>query len=496
MKQIDGVGRANRLVTAWAVLGLCGFTGAVGVSAQESSGPIGLEEAVRTALSGNRDLVAARLGLREANEQVSEAWSSVYPSVDFNASYTRNVSPTINFLPAQIFNPSAGPNDYIGVRFGADNQWNSTISVEQPLFRPGVFIAVGAAGRFRSLQEESVRGRTQSIVTRVRIAYYQLLLAQEQIRLTENSVRRVRQSLEETQALNGAGLAADYDVLRLQVELANLEPNLLRARNAALQARRNLAVELEESDQESLEVAGALADMKLEDVSANTPANREILSFAGFQGAGREAVDAALRYATELRSDLRQLALTQDLRKTEMRLEQMNYLPNVTLFGTYIITAQDNGSPSFFGRGDGQRAYSRLVGVRVSLPIFQGFKRDSRIDQKRAALRAAEVQTERGRELATAQVKSLVEGKDEALARARGQSQAVEQARRGFEIATAQYKEGLGSQLELTDSEVALRQSEFNYAQAVFDYLVARAQLDEATGRVPLVDVDPRGGGE
>ena len=44
--------------------------------------------------------------------------------------------------------------------------------------------------------------------------------------------------------------------------------------------------------------------------------------------------------------------------------------------------------------------------------------------------------------------------------------------------------------MSFIDAEVALRQSEFNYAQAVFDYLVARAQLDEATGLVPLVDQD------
>ena len=92
--------------------------------------------------------------------------------------------------------------------------------------------------------------------------------------------------------------------------------------------------------------------------------------------------------------------------------------------------------------------------------------------------------------LAESQVKGLVEGIDEALLRARAQRLAVNQAERGFEIASAQYREGLSGQLELTDSEVALRQSEFNYAQAVYDYLVARAQLDEATGRVPLVDVD------
>ena len=88
------------------------------------------------------------------------------------------------------------------------------------------------------------------------------------------------------------------------------------------------------------------------------------------------------------------------------------------------------------------------------------------------------------------EVRTLVDLADEAYLRASGQGLAVQQARRGFEIASAQYREGLGSQLELTDAEVALRQSEFNYAQAVYDYLVARAELDQATGRVPLVDVE------
>ena len=85
---------------------------------------------------------------------------------------------------------------------------------------------------------------------------------------------------------------------------------------------------------------------------------------------------------------------------------------------------------------------------------------------------------------------------EEAHLRAVGQALAVRQARRGFDIASAQFSEGLGSQLELTDAEVALRQSEFNYAQAVFDYLVARAQFDEATGQVPLVDVLLEQGGQ
>ena len=126
----------------------------------------------------------------------------------------------------------------------------------------------------------------------------------------------------------------------------------------------------------------------------------------------------------------------------------------------------------------------------MSVPIFKGFSRDARIDQKRASLRAAQANSAQGTQAAQSQVRTIVEAVEEAYLRASGQSLAVRQAQRGFEIASAQYAEGISSQLELTDAEVALRQSEFNYAQAVYDYLVARAQFDEATGQVPIVDVE------
>jgi len=487
--------RATRpFIAVGAVVVALGTEVLPAVAQTQAVEPRDLTTLVRAALDGNRDLIAAREAYVTAQEQVSEAWSNVMPSVDFNASYTRNIAPALNFLPAAIFDPTAGPDEYIGVQFGADNVWNSTISVEQPLFRPGVIVALGAASRYENLQGEMVRGRAQSLVTQIRTGYYVLLLAQEQTRLTENSVNRVRESLKETKALNAAGLSSDYDVLRLEVELANLEPNLRRATNAVLQARRQLAIQVNLADHEALEVSGSLAEMDLDDLSRNTPANREILAFNGLEidvadGLTQDLEEAITR-SGELRSDVRQLELTEELRHTEMRAEQATYLPEITLFGNYVINAQDNGSPSFFGRGDGQRADSKAVGLRVSLPVFQGFRRDARIDQKRAALRQAQAMTSQGVEVAQSQVRTIAEGVEEAYLRARGQQRAVGQAHRGFEIASAQYSEGLGSQLELTDAEVALRQSEFNYAQAVYDYLVARAQLDEATGRVPLVDVD------
>lgn len=447
-----------------------------------------LRGAIVQALGRNPRLEAARFALNEAQEQVSEAWSSVMPTLDLASNYTRNVSPAVNFLPAIIFNPDADPDEFIGVQFAADNSWAFSLNLEQPLFNAAAFIGVGASGRFEALQQENLRAETLATVTRVREAYYGLLLAQEQVRLTENSVNRVRESLRETRALFDAGLASEYDVLRLDVERANLEPNLRRARNAVAQARRQLGIEvgLSAEQSEALSVAGTLAEIELTDPAANSAQNRELLElFATAVPEADQPMQTFVGEALGRRADVRSLQLTEDLRRTELRLEQVEYLPKISLFGTYSINAQQNGAPEFFGA---PRAYARFVGLQVTLPVFQGFRRDARADQRRAALRQAEVQTSYARAQASAEVRTLVEQVSEARERADAQRLAVRQAQRGFDIARAQYREGLAGQLELTDSEVALRQSEFNYAQAVYDYLVARARLDQSVGSVPLAE--------
>ncbi|MDE2973651.1 MAG: TolC family protein [Gemmatimonadota bacterium] len=464
-------------------------------SAELVGGPVLLSTAVRAALERNRDVLDAEYQLAVAGEQVAEALSAVYPSVDLSTSFTRNVAPQVSFLPAQIFNQQAEEGEFVPVRFGADNIWNLSVNAEQKLFDPRVFVGVGAAARFERLQREALRARAQQAVTRTRTAFYDLLLGREGVRLTGNSLRRVRRSLDETRAMQEAGLAPEYDVLRLEVEFANLEPNLRRAYNRHQAARRALAVELALDPEAEIEIAGSLAEIDLERLEANSPGNRDILSFHGIGAVDKAEIAGFVRRGAHERSDVRQLEITRDLRQAELRIEQTEYLPKLFAFGTYGLAAQQNGAPDFFGSGR-ERASSKQVGIRLTVPIFSGLGRDARIDQKRASLRQAETRTRVAADRAAVELHNLVDEVDEAHARAAAQRLAVEQARRGYEIASAQYREGLGSRLEWTDAEVALRESEFNYAQAVYDYLVARARLDEAAGRVPLVDVDWRGSAE
>jgi outer membrane protein len=447
-----------------------------------------LGEALSRALDGSRTLTRARFALEEAEGQVKEAWSGVLPRLDLNAAWTRNLTVPSSFFPAIFFDETASPDELVRVAFGADNQWSSTLSLEQPIFEGRALIGIGAAARFRALQEEVLRGTELETVTRVRLLYYDLLLAQEQARLLERSVERVRASLEETRALARAGLSSEYDVLRLEVEVANLEPQLRRALNEARARERELITELDLPEGTRVELQGALVQLDLENPAANEGANREIVELMGPPPPdATDAAAVAARFA-QVRggaSALRQVELNSELRQAELRAEQSEFLPRVSLFGNYQVQAQQDGSPTFFGRS-GQRAYGRNVGIQVSLPIFTGRQRTARVEQRRAALRASEIEIDEVGDRLHDQFVGLLEEAEEALLRVRGQALAVRQADRGYQIASAQYREGLGSQLELTDAEVALRQSEFNYAGAVFDYLATRARLDELGGEVPM----------
>src|SRR5690606_958018 len=141
---------------------------------------------------------------------------------------------------------------------------------------------------------------------------------------------------------------------------------------------------------------------------------------------------------------------------------------------------QANGGINPFGWNNGPSVVTPQAGLQVTMPLFNGFRRPARVDQLRATLGQARTQSDLLTAQVENQVETLADQVEEARLRAEAQRAAVDQARRGYEIASIQFREGLSGRLELTDAEVALRQSEFNYAQAIHDYLTARAQLDQA----------------
>lgn len=479
------VSKARTTVIPGIILGLVLSAGNLDAQGDEDNQVYSLARALQVALANSETIRDTEMDLEVAKHQVREAYGRILPDLNANVSYSRNLLVQQFFLPAAFFDPNAAPGELTAVRVGSDNTWALGVNASQPLFEYTAFIGLGAAGQYRGLQDERVRGTTQGVVTSVRLAYFTALLADESVRLTEESVERVRRTLEETQAMNRAGLASEYDVLRLEVQLGNLEPNLRRAMIDRAAAKRNLLIEMGLDPNAEIELEGRLNEVDLSDVNSNTPENTALLNVAGLTASPETDFDELLATALLSRSDVRQLQASITVEEARLQVEKSEYFPKLSLFSNYNLTAQQDGNPVFFGNNPNQRVKTSVAGVQVQIPIFSGFARNARVQQANARIHQNEYRLERLERQASSELRTWIDNTQEAQERAASQRRAVEQAQRGYEIASAQYNAGLGSQLQITDAEVALRQSEFNYAQAVFDYLSARAGLEASVGLVP-----------
>ncbi|MCK4578205.1 MAG: TolC family protein [Candidatus Marinimicrobia bacterium] len=465
------------MILPLAVLGSDGAE----TSIQDTS--LSMREAIDLALHNSPRLQDAQLGLKIAKGQVWEAWSNVLPSVQTNASYSHSLIKQEMFLPGFLI-PGADPDELVTVQIGADNVWGAGVSVSQPLFDARAFIGVGTSGRVKQLREEMVRGTTQAVVTGVRQGFLTALLAVERVNLTEGSLARVRQSLEEAEALHRSGLASNYDVLRLDVQLANLDAELHRAKVLEEAAGRNLLVELALPVDTKIVLEGNLHLMEIESTDSNTTENLDLLEMIG-QEFTADNLDELLISGRENRSDLRQLNITTSLERARMYAQFSEYFPTLALFYNHNLNAQAGGEPDPLAYRDAQETEFAVAGVNLQFPLFSGFARTARMQQRRAAVRQSQVRHRFQEQLAASQLRNLLADLEDSGYRAKSSKRALEQARRGYEIAAAEYRTGVGSQLQVTDAEVALRQSEFNYSSAIFEYLMVRTQLDAATGLVP-----------
>ena len=210
----------------------------------------------------------------------------------------------------------------------------------------------------------------------------------------------------------------------------------------------------------------------------------------GFHSDATPRLEPVLRDALASRSDLRQNQLATSLERARLTAQWSESFPTMSVFYNRSIAVQTMGDPDPWALGDAQQAELALAGISLEIPLFSGFGKTARLQQRRAALRQSQVRHRRLELLATSPVHTLLSDLEDSRYRAESQLKALGQARRGYEIATAEYRSGLGSQLQITDAEVALRQSEFNYSSTVYEYLLVRTQLDVATGAVPTNQED------
>lgn len=450
---------------------------------------IDLKQAIQIALANNTQMKQSLLSIRDADQQIRTAWSNVMPDISASANYTRNLEVPVNFLPEIIFDPNGDPDALIPVAFGTDNNWQGGFSVSQTLFSGQAFVGISSSELYKAAQSENLRATSQGIVTQTRITYYQALVAKEQYRLIETQIERLENNLEDTKKRFEQGFTDDYAVLQLEVQLSNLEPQLNSAEFAVQNALKDLLDVMGLPVQLSLDIKGDLSSFNIYEAETDLDENESLKTVDQITPLQLNEDSALTEQAMDLRGDLRILDVQKRLQGKQLDAQRSLYLPNITASYNLQWSAAQAGSPEFFGTED-SRARSQTLMVGVQVPIFQGFSRDAAVQQAKIQIKDTELQMYQAKQSANKEIYSAKQSVREAMQNNDALLKAISQAERGYERALARYQNGVGSQQEVTDAELQLREAENNYAQMVSGYLTAKAQYDQAIGKVPFVETD------
>lgn len=430
------------------------FCGAGFVLAQEPAAPLvlTLEKAVRLAMRQNTDLQSSRLDVTKADARVSEAWGYTMPSVDVSGQYVRTLKSPVFYISDSSGRPTP-------LRIGAAHSANASLQVRQLLFNGTVFAGVGAAGTYSEVARDMFRGKKLETIAKVKKAFYGAVLAGEVRGMMRSNLINAEENLKNVKLLRGQGILSEYDELRATVGVENLRPMVI-------QAETNYTLALE----------------GLKSVAGLSPSDKVQLEGALLF----EAVDdSLLAHASSLllENNPNYAALTGQISVNEAFVvaEKSNYLPTVAAFGSYQYQAAKN---SFDISADDFLASSQ-VGLSLSWSLFQGFQTNARVQQAQVEVLKAEEQkinVERNLRIGlTATLGSL----EAARKRIGAQEKTVEQAERGYKIVTTRFLSNSATQLEVNDAQLAMTQARVNRVQAIYDYLVASAELDQLIGRLP-----------
>lgn len=423
------------------IVAILGFALAVSASAQTSK-TLSLGDAIRTAIANNADLKIARLDMDKADQQVRQAWGHAMPSLNFDATYTRALKVPVFFFEME--------GKVTPIRVGSDNAVLAGFTATQVLFNSAVFIGVGTASVWEKASHENYRAVYNRTVTNTQRAFYAALLTRQVHATTVASMKNAEENFNNVRILNEQGIVSDYDRIRAEVQVENVRPMVIEAEKNVLVALNALKIAIGLGADEPLDVTGALE----------------------FQ-----PVDS-LRIVESLVDDnatVRWLEYQRDISGKVMTITRSEYLPTLAAFGNYQWQAQKNslaiGSRDFIS--------SSQVGLSLSVNLFNGFQTTSRVSQAQSDKRKTEEQISNLKTTLRTQVQSIKLRIHEAERRVRSQQRTVELAEKTYQIATTRYRTGSGTQLEVNDADVALLRARLNRVQAVFDHLMAVADLDE-----------------
>ena len=445
-------------------------------AADTASSPvvITLEQALQIALSENIPVKVADQEIQRTTYARKGTYASLFPQIDVSGTYQRTIKKQVMYMDFDMSSMEGGggssegdgtgsgegftiPDTSEGLEVGRWNTWAAGLNATMPLVNPQLWKSLRISGLEVEMAIEKARSSRLDMVTQVKQAFYGTLLAKEAFQVYKDVYENALDNLHETEKKFRVQKATEYDMTRAQTSVANAIPDVYNAESSVILSLWQLKAVMGVDLDMNLDVAG-----KLEDYSSQ-------MLYAEIQGDS---------ISLENNTTMRQLALQAEQLAHTIKMQKYAYIPTLSAAFSFSINAMTND----FKFSQYQWTPYSYVGVNLSIPVFSGGKRYNDVRQAKTQatqLRLQTMDTERNLKISIRQSLVTMETSMKTYQAAKA---AVASARKGYSIASKTYQVGKNTLLELNDARLALTQAELGASQAVYDYLVAKAILEQTLG--------------
>lgn len=420
--------------------------------------PLALQEAVRIALESHPVMEASQAAEREAQVGIRLARAGHLPRVRYSESYMRSNNPVFVFgslLNQRQFGPGNFDIERLNNPDGLQN-FQSQLRVEQTLFdAQGTKHAVQAARLQQDLSTEERQAAESAVILGVVETYFAAVLAVENLSVAEESVRTARADLRRAQSMIEAGMATKADVLSVQVHLAAIEEERIRAANdiGVAQAALNDALGLDLDGRHDL-------------TTALTAFRSPGLSPEQYRG-----------LAESQKPDLRRASLQTALSEVQLRQAKSALWPRLIAQGVLEADRQ-----TFASRAGG----NWLAGASLQWDVWKGSENRARVALARHSRERAAALEKQARSGVLLELRRAYAALQSASERVTVSDAAVGQAEESHRIIQNRYEHGLENVTELLRSETALAATRFRRLTALYDQRRAGAVLEHAAGNLTV----------
>ena len=356
-------------------------------------------------------------------------------------------------------NPIISPGDFgfVQAKFGTSYNANAGIDVSQLLFDGQVFIGLQARRSTLTFSQNQLEVTKEMIKVNVLKIYYQLVVGEKQLTSIEANISRFEKLLADTKEIYKNGFAEKLDVDKVSVQLNNLKTEKIKIRSQLDAGNDGLKFLLNLPQNDQLILTDSISpELIKEDVLTDT-----------------------FNYSD--RKEYQLLLTAKKLGQYNVKRYQLSNLPTLAAYGNYYTTAQRNEF-NFFN--DGHWFASSLIGVKLSMPLFEGFAKKSRVDKAKLELEKTNNSLENLKasiDYDVAQSKLKITA---SLVTVDNQLGNMELAEKVYNTTKLKYEQGLGSNQEIYNAQTELKVAQNNYYGALYDAIIAKIDFLKAIGKL------------